>query len=216
MISAKDQEELFRLIADYLPRDIDCLAIGGTAMMFLGYTGLTKDLDIVFRSEEDRKAFVQAIEALGYRKGSLLIYDEKRRAQKNLPVVYSRGEERFDLFVKQVFGFPLEFEGSHVQRQDFIGKKELRLFVLSEEMLVLLKSVTNREKDFEDIERIAKAKAELDWDWLVLTASRHRDRVPWLLVDLEEKLRRLQKMVFIKERVFKAIYATEGRAEKRK
>ena len=49
MINTQDQEELFRLIAEYLEKDISCTAIGGTAMMFSGYKNTTKDIDIIFR-----------------------------------------------------------------------------------------------------------------------------------------------------------------------
>ena len=52
MINTKDQEHLFKLIADYLDKDITCIAIGGTAMMFAGYKTATKDIDLVFASEQ--------------------------------------------------------------------------------------------------------------------------------------------------------------------
>src|SRR3989338_9484049 len=104
MIETKDQEELFKLIANYLKRDIVCIAIGGTAMMFAGYKTATKDIDLVFKSEQDRQVFVKAIELLGYKERSLArIYDEKRRQHFHKPKIYTRGDERFDLFVKNVF-----------------------------------------------------------------------------------------------------------------
>ena len=155
MINTQDQEELLRLIADYLEDDIKCVAIGGTAMMFQGYKTTTKDIDLVFTNNSERNNFIRAIEKLGYTQRSLkFVYGENRLKNKNKPLLYSRGDERFDLFVKDVFGFEIEFE-KFVQRHDFIGKKEIIVFTLSKEYLILLKAITNREKDYEDIETIA-------------------------------------------------------------
>jgi len=52
MINTKDQEDLFRLITDYLQKDITCMAIGGTAMMFSGYKAATKDIDLALREKK--------------------------------------------------------------------------------------------------------------------------------------------------------------------
>ena len=209
MINTQDQEELFRLIADYLEKDVECLAIGGTAIMFHGYKSTTKDIDLVFKNKEDRSKFIRAIEKLGYaQKSLLLLYDEKRRTNKNKPVVYSRGDERFDLFVHDVFGFEIEF-GNFVQRHDYIGNKELVIFTAPKEYLIILKAVTSREKDYEDIETIVKAEKNIDWKSIVELAATKRKQVPWILIDLEEKMQMLKKVAFIKKECFDLIYKKE-------
>jgi hypothetical protein len=208
MINAKDQEELFRLIADYLSEDTECVAIGGTAMMFQGYKNSTKDIDLVFKTERERKVFIQAIEQLGYSQKSLKVVYPNKSNIKNKPLIYSRGEERFDLFVKDVFGFEIDFS-VFVQRNDFIGRKELIVFILSKEYLILLKSVTNREKDFEDIERIVNVQKDIDWGVIVDSAIKNRKNNPWILYDLEETLQKLRKITFIKKQFFEKIYAAE-------
>lgn len=211
MINIKDQEELFRLIADFLEKDITTIAIGGTAMMFSGYKTATKDIDLVFKNSKDRNTFIVAIEQLGYKQKSLVqVYDEKRAKFGNRPVIYSRGEERFDLFVKNVFGFPLEFDQKKIiQRHDFVGKKEIIIYVLPKEYLILLKVLTERERDYEDIETIVKIEKNIDWDFIVDEAINYRKKIPWILIDLEEKLQRLKKIAFIKEKYFKKIYEAE-------
>lgn len=212
MINVQDQEELFRLIADYLEEDIECVAIGGTAMMLHGYKAATKDIDLVFKNQGDRGIFIRAIKNLGYsQKSLLLVYDEKRRASGNKPVIYSRGDERFDLFAKDVFGFEVEFE-SFVQRHDYLGKRELIVLSAPKEYLIILKAVTNREKDYEDIETIVKAERDLDWKVIVDLAASKRKQVPWILVDLEEKMHRLKKIAFIKKECFDRLYKAEERA----
>ena len=75
MINIQDQEELFRLIADYLEEDIECIAIGGTAMMMHGYKTTTKDIDLILKDNKSREIFIKAIEKLGYTQKSLkLLY----------------------------------------------------------------------------------------------------------------------------------------------
>jgi hypothetical protein len=209
MINTEDQEALFWLIADYLEQDLMCSAIGGTAMMFFGYKNATKDIDLVFRTKDDRAVFIQAIEKLGYAQQSLrFVYDNRRVRAPNAPLLYSRGEERFDLFVKDVFGCSIDFT-SMVQRHDFLGKKELIVSVLPKEMLILLKALTNREKDYEDIESMVKAEPGIDWSMIVNEAIRRRKKMMWVLVDLEETMQKLKKITFIKKKYFDVLYAAE-------
>lgn len=210
MINMEDQEQLFKLISNYLEKNVSCIAIGGTAMMFLGYKNATKDIDLVFKTNKDRDIFIKAIEKLGYKESSLIgIYDKKRQQNKNKPKIYSRGEERFDLFVKNVFGFKIELNNNFMQRNDFIEKKELNLYVISEEYLILLKSLTNREKDFEDIQGIIKEKKDINWDFIIDEAIKQKNNNSWILIDLEETMQKLSKIIFIKKKYFKRIYEAE-------
>ena len=216
MIDTQDQEELFRLIADYLEEDIKCIAIGGTAMMFQGYKTTTKDIDLVFENDKERGVFIRAIEKLGYAQKSLkFVYSENRLASKNKPLLYSRGDERFDLFAKDVFGFEIEKE-KFVQRHDFIGKKELIIFTLSKDYLILLKAITSREKDYEDIETIVEVEKNIDWDSIIDAAIQKRRQMTWILHDLEETMQKLKKVAFIKKGHFEKIYEAERDFSKKK
>ena len=203
MINTKDQEELFKLIAEYLEKDVTCVAIGGTAMMFSGYKTATKDIDLVFKDIHDRKIFIKAIEQLGYKERSVVgIYDKKR---KGMPLMYSRGDERFDLFVKDVFGFIVDFDIIEA-RSDFLGQKELIIIILQADMLILLKAITRREKDHEDIETIVKVEKTVDWENIIERAVSQKKKNPWILLDLEETMQKLKKITFIPEKYFKRIY----------
>lgn len=210
MINIDDQTQLFNLISNYLEKSMSCIAIGGTAMMFLGYKNTTKDIDLVFSSTKDRNMFIKAIKQLGYQEKSLInIYDKKRQENNSKPKMFSRGEERFDLFVKNVFGFELKINDNFIQRIDFLGKSELNIFILPEEYLILLKSITNRAKDFEDIETIAQIKKDIDWGLIVDQAALQRKRVDWILIDLEKTMQKLKSKFFIKKKYFDRIYKAE-------
>jgi hypothetical protein len=210
MINTKDQEELFKLIAEYLEKDIECFAIGGTAMMFASYKNTTKDIDLVFKTIEDRNVFIKAIEKLGYSNKAIgNIYDNKRKELFSKPLIYSRGEERFDLFVDSVFGFKLDFL-TFVQKHEFIGKQELILFVPIFELLILLKSITRREKDFEDIVTIIKTEKIIDWSFIVKNAIKQKNNLPWILIDLEDTMQKLRSITLIKQKYFDELYSAQN------
>jgi len=216
MINTQDQEELFKLIADYLRKDVICMAIGGTAMMFLGYKNTTKDIDLVFKTERDRLAFVHAIEQLGYKEKSLVaLYDEKKRKMAGKPKVYSRGDERFDLFITTVFGYAVDFDMARIaQRVDFLGKHELIVYVVPKEELLLLKAITHREKDEEDIATIVKIEKTMNWDSIIDKAIAQRWKNPWILIDLEEAMQKLKKLTFIPSMHFDKIYKAQHKRER--
>lgn len=210
MINNEDQEQLFKLIAEYLEADVECIAIGGTAMMFSGYKNATKDIDIVFQDEKDRQIFVKAITKLGYTERSIKeVYDKKRAQHKGKPKMFSRGEERFDLFVKNVFGFKVNSK-KMTQRHDFISKKELIIKIPSKEYLILLKAITLRDKDLEDIETIIEKEKDIDWGFIVGEAIAQKKNNKWVLYDLEETLKKLSKKTLIKKKYFDMIYNAES------
>ncbi len=209
MITVQDQEELFELISNYLEEDVECFALGGTAMMFYGYKITTKDIDLVFLTEKERIIFINAIEQLGYKQISAKgIYSEKTLLNQQRPLMFSRGDERFDLFLKNIFGFQIDENiiFDFFARHDFITKKELIVKVLNKEYIVLLKSVTNREKDFEDIQTIVKKDKHLDWDKIIDEAIRQKENNQWILLDLEEKMNELKKSIFLPSKLFKKLY----------
>lgn len=209
MINTKDQEQLFKLIAEYLEDNIECFAIGGTAMMLANYKNTTKDIDLVFKDEDSKNHFLKAIEVLGYKETALgNIYDNKRKQNKNKPQIFSRGEERFDIFTNSIFGFKIDFD-NFTQRHDFLGKKELILYLPRKELLILLKSITNRPRDFEDIQTIVKVEKEIDWNFIIKEAIKQKHNLPWILIDLEEIMQKLSKKSFIKQKYFNRIYKAQ-------
>jgi len=212
MINTSEQEELLKLIANFMKTDIEAVAIGGTAMMFSNYKNATKDIDIVFKDVEDRDVFIDAIKQLGYIEKSLSdIYDEKRQQNPAKPLMFSRSDERFDLFVSSVFGFKINFSQDAVlQKYDFLGKSRLTLNVPVKEVLILLKAITGRETDFEDIVTILKAENNVSWDSITKQAIGYKESLPWILIDLEECMQKLGKLFDIDDTYFKRLYDAHG------
>jgi len=210
MITHKDQLELFRLIATKIDKDIVVYAFGGTAMMFYGYKEETKDIDLLFMTEEEKKVFIDAIEKLGYSETSLMtIYIPEKLRDPHRPVMYKRDESRFDLFVKKIFRTVLSpnMVDDKYAVHDFTGKFLLRLIVFRTEHIVLLKAITERDKDFEDILTIIKKDKNFEWQYFideVLWQAKHGNS--WAVYDVEKMLLELKKYIFIEEKYVKQLY----------
>ncbi len=215
MIDMQTQSDLLKLIAKNIDKDLAAYAFGGTAMMFYGYKNVTKDIDLVFDSLEERKIFIKAIEKLGYKQSSpFAIYtQEKLRLEK--PVMYTRGDERFDLFAKKIFFINLDesIKSKIFARHDYLHKdKVLILNVLSKECIILLKSVTEREKDFDDILTIIRLEKNIDWDLIVnLAISQAEHDNAWAVLDLEKTLQRLREHTLIRKELFDKLYGAIGK-----
>src|SRR3989344_9639522 len=107
MITIEEQQKLLLNISRRLKKQITAYAIGGTAMMFLGFKDSTLDIDIVFENEQDREVFRKAIQEIGYKKmDSIVVYGKKQ----NQPEMFTLGDERFDLFVNHVIDFDFSKE----------------------------------------------------------------------------------------------------------
>ncbi len=61
MISIEQQQKLLLNLSRRLKRKIEVFAVGGTAMMFLGFKDSTLDIDLVFKNSDDREIFKEAI-----------------------------------------------------------------------------------------------------------------------------------------------------------
>lgn len=210
MITHQDQLDLFALVAKQLTKNVECYAFGGNAMMFYGYKEETKDVDLLFEEESSRREFLQALSSLGYTETSpVKIYIPEKLRDPHRPLMYKRGESRFDLFVGKIFKTILspKMKDDVFAIHDFGKERNLKLKVLRKEFIILLKAVTSRDKDFEDILTILRKDKNFDWQYLideVLWQYKHGDS--WVLLDMEKVMRELKKYVFIEEKYFKQMY----------
>ena len=163
MINAKEQQDLLLDISRKLKKKMIVYAVGGTAMMFLGLKDATKDIDLVFTSDEDRKEFQRAATELGYNLfSSIKVYGIK----PNQPIMLARGEERFDLFIKEVIHFIFSSEMMQRATSTYEFDVNLILKIADPHDLILMKCATDRLKDKEDVRDILK-KTTIDWKIII-------------------------------------------------
>ena len=123
--------------------------------------------------------------------------------------MFARGDERFDLFFKKVF--MLSLPENINARFDFISKKQIIIFTPPKEYLIMMKIVTNRDRDIDDILTICRIEKEINWDLVIDTILENADS-DWIYLDLEETLKKISQEFFIKKKYFDKIYASFGKS----
>lgn len=210
MITHEEQLELISLISKKTSKDIECFAFGGTAMMFYGYKGETKDIDLLFEEEQGRNEFIAAIKKIGFIETSpIKIYIPEKLRDKYRPLMYKREETRFDLFVKKIFLTLISprMKEDLYAMHDFKGYANIKVKVLRKEHIVLLKAVTERDRDFEDILTILKKEKNFDWGYFideVIWQYKHGDS--WVILDAERVMKELKQYIFIEKKYFDQLY----------
>ena len=213
MITYNDQLDLFKLISKTLTKDISCFAFGGTAMLFYGYKDSTKDIDLLFEEEEDRNGFLKAIQFLGFSEFSPAnISISEKLEETNRPLMYKKGEIRFDIFLKNVFRTQIspQMKEDLFAVHEFKGKHNFQIKVVGKEHIVFLKGITERQIDFDDIRTIIEKEKNFDWQYLIdETIWQHKHGDSWVIIDIEKMLQDLKEYVFIEEKYFKQLYEAQ-------
>jgi hypothetical protein len=142
-----------------LERKISGYLIGGCAMTFMGRKVATKDIDILFRSADDAKDFVRAMQLIGFRPVKRL--SSRYDALGAFAILENSDEMRFDVFDRQVCK-ALQLSGSMKERARlYRGFDNLDVYVMSPEDIFLFKGITEREADLDDM----RILAEMGLDW---------------------------------------------------
>jgi len=217
MVTYDDQIDLFRLISKNLKRDVECYAFGGTAMLFYGYKDDTKDIDLVFENKDEIDEFIDVVKNLGFEWTTPTgIYIPEKLKDKNKPLMFKRGEIRFDLFSKKIFRTNIseKMKEDLFAIHEFREKYVLKIKVLRKEHLVLLKSITERQNDFDDIKNILLKEKNFDWQYLIDEAIwQHENGDDWILLDIEKTMQQLKKDFFIEEKFFEQLYKIQKNKE---
>lgn len=163
-LDSKEQADLFFLIGRTLRKKVKCYAVGGTAMMFLGLKETTKDIDLVFESEEDYNNFQGVLISLGAKEPVTRIV-----MREKVSSILSLKEARFDLFLKDLIHFKLS--GGVISRIKEVHEFEnLLVNIISPEDIILFKSMADREADRIDVANLIKSK-NIEWEFMIKEAE---------------------------------------------
>lgn len=215
MIDIKEQQNMFLRIAEKLPKKLEIYAIGGTAMMFLGLKDKTIDVDLVFSSVEDRKIFKETVKLLDFKDTSAEIVYGKR---ENAPEMVKLGEVRLDLFLFKIISsyFSVGMQKRALQIHEFMDK--LIIKVANPNDILVMKSVTSRDKDDEDIVSIIKDN-RVDWNNIIEEAKTQVSMGNEVaILSLGEKLERLsnKKLISVPKEVLDKLWNLLNKQVKKK
>jgi hypothetical protein len=154
------EKELERLAAN-LPKKTAVFIAGGAAMAFYGLKEATKDIDVVVESKGKVDSLVSALRSFGYmdpRQALTVNYTE----MKTSAILENPDGFRWDMFEQVVAGRLRLSKGMIERSQKLLYRGSLQARLLSKEDIFLLKSVTERDRDIEDMGIVAESG--LDWD----------------------------------------------------
>ena len=165
MITFEDQIKLFELIGNELNKKVECISIGGNAMMFYNLKKSTKDVDLVFMNKDDLNKVKQALYNSGFKeKNDVTIFKNYEVIDKK-PIMMEGKETRFDLFFEEIICFRIsETIIDRVRKKYEFGN--LIIKIVSPEDIILLKSATERIKDREDVFEIIK-NYNVKWNMII-------------------------------------------------
>lgn len=187
MIGLEEQIKLFKLIGAKLGDKTECVAIGGSAMLFYGLKSATKDVDIVFTEKRKMSAVKSALIGIGFAERKNII----EKGYERIPVILDRKDSRFDLFLGKI----VKFELSHGMLARIKEVHEFDNFIvkiIAPEDIILLKCATDREGDRIDAKDVID-KFELNWNIIVEEAiwqmQKTKKFVPIFLYDFLSELK---------------------------
>lgn len=167
MINIERQKGLLLAISRKLKEKVIAYAVGGTAMMFLGLKDATADIDLVFENRKERELFKNAVKSIGYEEmDSIIVYCDK----ENHPEMLVLGDERFDLFLREVIYFIFSENMQKRARQVHQFGDNLVLKIADPHDIILMKCATDRLKDIDDAMSIIK-NTKIDWNLIVEEAK---------------------------------------------
>ncbi len=145
---------LFSELAVQVGHRLSLYLFGGEAMRIRGLKRATKDVDIVVESQKTAKALTKALRALGYQRLVKISRTDERL--KPTGIYVKENYPRVDLFVNIICN-AFRLSQPIKDRCEMKSIDSLRLFLMSNEDIFLLKSITDREGDIYDMIDLAKS-----------------------------------------------------------
>ena len=218
MINLQEQIGLFKIIGSQLKDKIECIAIGGSAMMFYGAKNATKDVDLVFSKKDDLDAVKNILYNSGFneRKNIKGIFREDENAGK--PAMMDGKDTRFDMFLNEVIGFKIHKDIVERIREvhDF---GNLVIKIASPEDILMMKGCTERERDRDDAAELIN-KFNIDWNVVINEASQQTKigiaAFPLLIYDFLTELKESYKADIPKNTTKELLAIAEKRIEELK
>ena len=130
-------------------KKIHMYMVGGGAMALRGEKDATKDIDLIVRSQVEAGELKSALESLGFDVNTR--HPRECHALVDATILSSPTGLRADVFVGKVCN-RLRLSEGMIRRAELVDRwGEVTLFICSREDIFLLKSVTERSRDLDDM-----------------------------------------------------------------
>lgn len=173
----EDLEQVFKTVGEKISQPVRVFLLGGGAMAFRNQKAATKDLDLLFENAGDCKLFSSALSNLGFseKPGLEKAYSEMAASGG----IWENGSGfRFDLFVGMVCNAIRLSRGVKKRSTKLGSYGNLEVMLVSNEDVILLKSITEREDDTNDIAAII-ISSQVDWSIFLGECRAQSGERPW-------------------------------------
>jgi hypothetical protein len=153
-------ERALKDLSVHLEAEVRAYLIGGLAMMFHGVSMTTKDIDVVLASHAGGQDLKRTLERLEFKEVAPLTAEDME--QEAAFIMEGPGRVRYDVFVGRVCK-RLVLTPSIISRSvEMRLPGKLHLGVVCPEDLFLLKGVSGRQDDLDDMAILARM--DLEWE----------------------------------------------------
>ncbi|MFH1696524.1 MAG: DUF6036 family nucleotidyltransferase [Candidatus Diapherotrites archaeon] len=152
-------------IGKHLAKKTPCHIFGGAAMVFRGLKVTTKDIDLIFDNRAEMETFVSAAEKAGF--ATVKIPRAYERLEISCLLENCENNWRLDIFLGRFAG---KMRFTHAMKKRAKPLREfhnLNALLLSNEDIFILKSITERKRDLEDM----KLLLGFGLDWKVIESE---------------------------------------------
>ncbi|OYT28151.1 hypothetical protein B6U98_05480 [Thermoplasmatales archaeon ex4572_165] len=149
MFDSNYVEKELKNINNYLNKPINIYIFGGGAMSFYDLKIATKDIDVLLPSEAEASALIKALYKSGYNKSETK--DPVYIKMKTREIIENTDGFRWDIFVNKICGgltFSMDMQKRSKRYKEFTN---IKTYLVSPEDIFILKSVTSRLRDREDM-----------------------------------------------------------------
>jgi len=142
-------ETELKRINKHLNKEIKIYIFGGGAMSFYDLKTATKDIDVLLPSEAEASELIKKLLKSGYRK--IETKDPIYTQMKSREIIENTDGFRWDVFVKKICGGLIFSEDMQKRSKPFKEFSKIKTYLISPEDIFILKSVTSRPRDREDM-----------------------------------------------------------------
>ncbi|MHB2035205.1 MAG: DUF6036 family nucleotidyltransferase [Nitrososphaerales archaeon] len=135
---------------------ISIYVAGGYVMASMGLKASTKDIDVVMQSKSQSEKLQKTLENSGYRRLPVISVTKDYR-DLSAAIYENRNGFRWDVFNKTVANKLSLTESMRARAKPIHTYSNIYLFELSKEDIFLMKGVTDRERDLDDMLLLARA-----------------------------------------------------------
>ncbi len=158
MFNKEELESLLEHVGEKIEKPMKIYMIGGCALSFKGLKETTKDIDIIVTSKADFGIFDKSMKENGFQSMS----GRESEFYLTALAVYKKEESRIDVFLKQVGKMLFLTKSMILRAEKYMKYDKLDVYLISNEDIFLFKTMTSREGDIYDCDRIMRGNVDYD------------------------------------------------------